>query len=70
MTNIPNAAAFGLTWMKSSYSDGGHNCVEVAAGQLSGATPVRDSKAPTGPALVFGDTQWGVFVDAVKGGQL
>ncbi|WP_030962601.1 DUF397 domain-containing protein [Streptomyces sp. NRRL S-378] len=67
---ITNASAHGLTWAKSSYSDGGNNCIEVAAGQMAGATPVRDSKVPAGPAVVFGDTSWGVFVDAVKGGQL
>lgn len=59
-----------LTWMKSSYSSDGGNCVEVAAGQLAGAMPVRDSKVPAGPAVLFGDASWGVFVDAVKGGQL
>nr|WSW47032.1 DUF397 domain-containing protein [Streptomyces sp. NBC_01001] len=69
MTKISNAAASGLTWTKSSYSDGGNNCVEVAHG-VAGAMPVRDSKVPAGPALVFGDTSWGVFVDDVKGGQL
>ncbi|MGW6855861.1 DUF397 domain-containing protein [Streptomyces xanthophaeus] len=66
---ISNAAASGLHWTKSSYSDGGNNCVEVAHG-VTGAMPVRDSKQPAGPALVFGDTSWGLFVDAVKARQL
>ncbi|MEV6684392.1 DUF397 domain-containing protein [Streptomyces sp. NPDC051130] len=71
MTNIiANASASGLTWTKSSYSDGGNNCIEVAAGQIAGAMPVRDSKIPAGPAVVFSDSIWGAFVDAVKGGQL
>ncbi|MDH6138024.1 hypothetical protein P3T35_000001, partial [Kitasatospora sp. GP30] len=39
-------------WVKSSYSDHGGNCVEVAPG-LPGVTPVRDSKDPEGPALYF-----------------
>ncbi|MGW1764130.1 DUF397 domain-containing protein [Streptomyces sp. NPDC002073] len=66
---ISNADRAGLTWGKSSYSDGGNNCVEVAAGQLFGVTPVRDSKVPTGPAVSFTDASWGVFVDALKGGR-
>ncbi|MER6485677.1 DUF397 domain-containing protein [Streptomyces virginiae] len=70
MTTLTNATAHGLNWVKSSYSDGGNNCIEVAPGQMTGAMPVRDSKVSAGPAVVFGDTSWGVFVDAVKGGQL
>ncbi|MET7847574.1 DUF397 domain-containing protein, partial [Streptomyces avermitilis] len=58
----------GLTtavWRKSSYSDGGDsNCVEVADG-YPGLVPVRDSKAPQGPALVFGAEPWAVFVGNV-----
>ncbi|ALO08339.1 hypothetical protein AQF52_2745 [Streptomyces venezuelae] len=39
-------------WRKSSYSDGdGGNCVEVLD-DVPGVVPVRDSKNPTGPALL------------------
>ncbi|MGA5270323.1 DUF397 domain-containing protein [Streptomyces lydicamycinicus] len=57
-------------WRKSSYSnpDGG-NCVEVADG-LPAVVPVRDSKAPHGPALLFGASAWASFVTAVKNGEL
>ncbi|MFI0718368.1 DUF397 domain-containing protein [Streptomyces sp. NPDC021224] len=57
-------------WRTSSYSnsDGG-NCVEVADG-LTGIVPVRDSKDPEGPALVFGADAWVAFVGAVKAGEL
>ncbi|MFE3647527.1 DUF397 domain-containing protein [Streptomyces sp. NPDC059152] len=34
-----------------------------------GIVPVRDSKAPHGPALVFPDTGWSSFIAAVKGGE-
>ncbi|MCF3143427.1 DUF397 domain-containing protein [Streptomyces platensis] len=52
-------------WRKSSYSDqNGGNCVEVAD-NLS-VVPVRDSKTPHGPALVFPAAGWTTFVDAVK----
>ncbi|MFE9023091.1 DUF397 domain-containing protein [Streptomyces sp. NPDC007808] len=57
-----------VAWRKSSYSnaDGGE-CVEIAH-NLPGITPVRDSKNPNGPALVFPAHAWGVFVGALKDG--
>ncbi|KUJ66243.1 toxin [Streptomyces albus subsp. albus] len=56
-------------WRKSSYSnnDGGE-CVEVAD-NVPGLVPVRDSKDPDGPALVFGSSAWSSFVSAVKRGE-
>ncbi|WP_405730334.1 DUF397 domain-containing protein [Streptomyces sp. NBC_01537] len=55
-------------WHKSSYSDGnGGDCLEVADG-IPGVVPVRDSKVPSGPALVFAVTSWTAFVDAIKDG--
>ncbi|MEE1942663.1 DUF397 domain-containing protein [Streptomyces sp. TRM 70361] len=59
-----------VRWRKSSYSNlNGGDCVEVADG-LPGAVPVRDSKDPHGPALVFGPDTWSSFVTAVQGGRL
>lgn len=57
-------------WRKSSYTnaDGG-NCVEIAEG-FPGILPVRDSKRPAGPALVFTTERWASFVTAVKTGAL
>ncbi|WP_432094815.1 DUF397 domain-containing protein [Streptomyces sp. bgisy100] len=53
-------------WRKSSYSNSnGGECVEVADG-LPGIVPVRDSKDPHGPALVFSPASWTSFIDAVK----
>ncbi|MGY0070406.1 DUF397 domain-containing protein [Streptomyces sp. QTS137] len=59
-----------VTWRKSSYSnsDGGA-CVEVSDG-FAIAVPVRDSKAPNGPVLVFPAGGWASFVSAVKNGAL
>ncbi|MBF6194827.1 DUF397 domain-containing protein [Nocardia implantans] len=53
--NLSNA-----NWFKSSRSGGGKECVEVAhlAGGMVG---VRDSKNPTGPALVFTPAAWDAF---------
>lgn len=53
------------TWRKSSYSnsDGG-NCVEVSD-DYPGVVPVRDSKRPEGPAVVFAASAWAAFVNDV-----
>lgn len=54
-----------VSWIKSSYSgDNGGNCLEIAAG-FAGWVPVRDSKAPEGPAVVFGRCAWDSFVRSV-----
>ncbi|MFI2262981.1 DUF397 domain-containing protein [Streptomyces tubercidicus] len=55
-------------WFKSSYSNNGGDCIEVAA-NITGAVPVRDSKDPNGPALTFSANGWSSFVAAVKGGE-
>lgn len=57
-------------WRKSSYSnpDGGA-CIEVADG-FPAVVPVRDSKDPHGPALVFPAASWSSFVTTVKRGEL
>ncbi|MFE9568476.1 DUF397 domain-containing protein [Streptomyces sp. NPDC006692] len=58
------------TWRKSSYSGGSSGeCLEFSD-SCAGCIPVRDSKDPTGPAVVFGPTAWTSFVDGVKGGAL
>ncbi|WP_245687580.1 DUF397 domain-containing protein [Streptacidiphilus griseoplanus] len=35
-----------------------------------GVVPVRDSKDPQGPALVFRSSAWAAFTAAVKSGEL
>ncbi|WP_035841339.1 DUF397 domain-containing protein [Kitasatospora azatica] len=57
----------GAGWVKSSYSQSGGECIEVAAGFV-GVMPVRDSKDPEGPALVFPANAWSCFVAGVKDG--
>ncbi|QMU67409.1 DUF397 domain-containing protein [Streptacidiphilus sp. P02-A3a] len=59
----------GAPWFKSSYSNNGGACIEAAPGFLPGAVPVRDSKDPEGPALVFGADAFIAFVQAVKSGE-
>ncbi|MCN9239369.1 DUF397 domain-containing protein [Streptomyces sp. RY43-2] len=56
-------------WYKSSYSGGNNgDCVEIASGHA--VVPVRDSKAATGPAVVFSAHGWTSFVTAVKEGRI
>lgn len=56
-------------WHKSSYSsDQGGACVEVADLDHSGCA-VRDSKDPTGPALMFSAAEWVAFTAGVRAGE-
>ncbi|MBB5939892.1 DUF397 domain-containing protein [Streptomyces zagrosensis] len=55
-------------WRKSSYSNGGGNCIEWAPAHAAtiGVVPVRDSKDPHGPALSFTAPAWSAFLAGVK----
>ncbi|MBM9621464.1 DUF397 domain-containing protein [Streptomyces zhihengii] len=66
---IPDASRLA-GWRASSYSgsDAG-SCVEVVDAHPAGV-PVRDSKVPDGPALVFPAPGWTAFVTAVRSGAL
>ncbi|MEU9203015.1 DUF397 domain-containing protein [Streptomyces sp. NPDC048332] len=57
-------------WFKSSYSNNGGDCVEVAANLVAsrGIVPVRDSKVPAGPVLRVPAASFASFVAGVKGG--
>lgn len=58
----------GVRWFKSSHSDTGGQCVEVA--HLDGGmVGVRDSKNPTGPALVFTPGEWDAFLEGAREGE-
>ncbi|WP_030244733.1 DUF397 domain-containing protein [Streptomyces sp. NRRL S-350] len=63
-----NVGLTDASWLKSSYSNNGGDCVEVAPG-FPGVAPVRDSKDPQGPALVFPAEAWVSFVAAVRSGE-
>ncbi|MFJ2775247.1 DUF397 domain-containing protein [Kitasatospora sp. NPDC087315] len=54
-------------WRKSTYSGQGGECIEVAD-DYPAIVPVRDSKDPDGPALVFPADAWQSFVTAVRAG--
>ncbi|WP_329252162.1 DUF397 domain-containing protein [Streptomyces sp. NBC_01478] len=82
MRNSPDPDLSAATWHKSSYSGGnclevarwrkstysggsGDNCLEVADGHPA-LIPVRDSKNPHGPKLVFQAAAWSDFVEDLK----
>lgn len=54
-------------WKKSTRSSGNGQCVEVA--DLADAVALRDSKDPTGPALLFRREGWTSFLAGAKHGQ-
>ncbi|WP_299530595.1 DUF397 domain-containing protein [uncultured Streptomyces sp.] len=58
-------------WFKSSFSENGGQCVEVATNLAltHGIIPVRDSKNPEGPALGLATTAFASFVAGVKTGE-
>ncbi|MER7582514.1 DUF397 domain-containing protein [Kitasatospora sp. NPDC097691] len=58
----------GASWVKSTYSQQGGNCLEVARGSRE-LMPVRDSKDPQGPTLLFPVGAWESFVAAVCSGE-
>lgn len=51
-------------WLKSSYSSGSANCVEVA--EVDNNTAVRDTKHRELGALVFGSNEWEIFIKTTK----
>ncbi len=64
MTDLSRA-----TWRKSTRSNDGGACVEVAD-DLPGIVAVRDSKDPAGPAITVDPAAWRTFITAVKHGAL
>ncbi|MGW7004589.1 DUF397 domain-containing protein [Streptomyces sp. NPDC054933] len=66
--NGGNCVEVCAVWRKSTYSGGsGGNCIEVAD-NLPNLVPVRDSKDPHGPALIFRADAWSAFVAGIKAG--
>lgn len=50
-------------WRKSSHSMNDDGCIEVA--DFPDVVPVRDSKDPDRPGMIFSATAWSSFVAAV-----
>ncbi|MET7484381.1 DUF397 domain-containing protein [Streptomyces sp. NPDC005538] len=52
------------TWQKSTYSEQGSACVEIAPTPTS--IHIRDSKNPTGPHLTLRPTAWAGFLSQLR----
>ncbi|MFE9425071.1 DUF397 domain-containing protein [Kitasatospora sp. NPDC006697] len=55
-------------WRKSSYSQNGGNCIEVATPSPAATIPLRDSKDPTGPTLLLPASSFSTFIASLKTG--
>ncbi|MFD3698973.1 DUF397 domain-containing protein [Streptomyces sp. NPDC058646] len=55
-------------WFRSSYSENGGQCVEVATNLVAsrGVVPIRDSKRDDSPELDFTAAAFSAFVEGVK----
>jgi hypothetical protein len=67
--NGMSASDLDVTWRKSRRSGPqGGNCVEF--GHLpDGRVAVRNSRHPSGPALLFTATEWDAFIAGARDGE-
>lgn len=65
---ISAADLAGVTWRKSRHSGQLGNCVETAALD-GGGVAVRNSRHPSGPALIFTRDEVAAFLAGAKDGE-
>jgi hypothetical protein len=66
VTREPASCRADTGWRKSSRSQF-NNCVEVCF--VGDDVPLRNSRDPDGPVLVFTAPEWDAFVEGVKRGE-
>jgi hypothetical protein len=65
---MPASALYGVSWHKSRRSNPEGSCLEVA--QLpDGKVAVRNSRHPSGPALIYTPAEIRAFIQGAKEGE-
>jgi hypothetical protein len=65
---MPGSDLDGVAWRKSRRSGPqGGNCVEIAH-LPDGQVAIRNSRHPSGPALLFTPSEWEAFLGGAKDG--
>lgn len=57
-----------LAWRKSSYSEGGSECVEAAV-LPDRRVAVRHSRRPDGAVLLYTPAEWNAFLKGARAGE-
>ncbi len=65
---IPASRLRDARWRKARASNPSGNCVEVAA-LPEGTIAVRNSRQPSGPALIYTRAEVAAFITGVKNGE-
>jgi hypothetical protein len=65
---VLTAALAGVTWHKSKHSGAYGNCVEAAVLE-GGEIALRNSRDPSGPALIFSRNEMAAFLAGAKDGE-
>jgi hypothetical protein len=63
-----NAAPSGVIWRKSRHSNPSGNCVEIAE-LPDGMVAIRNSRHPSGPALICAPAEFSAFLAAAREGE-